>query len=119
MIARGKLPQENYIKKILVKYGMEMSKGQHTPMEERAAFLNNGETEMELESPIREAIGTLGHLANNTRPDITFSVNKLAQHTSKPSSEVWAGIKRIMRYLQETKKIGINITDTSEALPDF
>jgi hypothetical protein len=113
---KGILSQEEYIKKILVKYSMEKSKGQYTPMEERAAFLNEGEIEMELESPIREAIGMLGHLANNTRPDITFAVNKLAQYTSKPSREVWARIKRIMRYLQKTNKMGIHISDTSEVL---
>ena len=35
--------------------------------------------------PYLSAIGALIYLANNTRPDITFSVNLLARYSSSPT----------------------------------
>jgi hypothetical protein len=41
---------------------------------------------LSLEVPYRSTIGVLMYLANNTRPDITFSVNLLARYSS---SSTW------------------------------
>ena len=48
-------------------------------------------------------IGSLMYLAIATRPDIAYSVNKLAQYTLAPRSKHWTAIKRIFRYLKGTK----------------
>ena len=37
-----------------------------------------------------------------TRPDLAFSINKLAQYCSKPSARHWHGVKRILRYVKGT-----------------
>jgi hypothetical protein len=110
----GRLFQEEYVKKCLEKYHMKKCKKQYTPMEERISFTSDGAIEADLESPIREAIGMLGHLANNTRPDIAFAVNRLAQQTCRPNREVWTGIKRVFRYLKGSENLGISIDDSNE-----
>ena len=47
------------------------------------------------------------YLAVNTRLDIAFAVNNLAWFNSKPQKEHWTALKRILRYLKGTTKIGI------------
>ncbi|XP_019431444.1 PREDICTED: uncharacterized protein LOC109338625 [Lupinus angustifolius] len=55
-----------------------------------------------------QAIGALQYLSN-TRPDIAFSVNKLSQYMSSPTTDHWQGIKRIMRYLHGTTNLCLHI----------
>ncbi|KAL0326547.1 UNVERIFIED_CONTAM: hypothetical protein Sangu_1732700, partial [Sesamum angustifolium] len=40
------------------------------------------------EVPYLSAIGALMYLANNTRPDIAFSVNLLARYSSTPQKDI-------------------------------
>ena len=43
----------------------------------------------------------------NTRPDIVHSVNLISRFMNQPSKLHYAVAKRILRYLQGTKKLGI------------
>ncbi|KAL0402608.1 UNVERIFIED_CONTAM: Retrovirus-related Pol polyprotein from transposon TNT 1-94 [Sesamum latifolium] len=52
--------------------------------------------------PYLSAIGTLMYLANNTRPDIAFSVNLLARYRSTPTKRHWNGVKHMLHYLRGT-----------------
>ncbi|KAL0399824.1 UNVERIFIED_CONTAM: Retrovirus-related Pol polyprotein from transposon TNT 1-94 [Sesamum radiatum] len=56
---------------------------------------------------LRFAIGALMYLANNTRPDIAFSVNLLARYSSTPTKRHWNGVKHVLRYLRGTSDIGL------------
>ncbi|KAI5663489.1 hypothetical protein M9H77_22812 [Catharanthus roseus] len=42
------------------------------------------------------------YLTNNTRPDITFTINLLARFSSSPTRQHWNGIKHVLGYLQGT-----------------
>ncbi|KAL0454667.1 UNVERIFIED_CONTAM: Secreted RxLR effector protein [Sesamum latifolium] len=59
------------------------------------------------EVPYLSAIGALMYLANNTRPDIAFSVNLLARYSSTPTKRHWNGVKHILRYLRRTSDMGL------------
>ena len=63
-------------------------------------------------------IGSLMYLAIATRPDIAYSVNKLAQYTSAPRSKHWTAIKRIFRYLKGTKYYELVYGGSPELLDD-
>jgi len=52
-------------------------------------------------------MGELQYLANATRPDISYAVNRLASYTANPSLEHYGSLKRILRYLAGTKDYGI------------
>jgi hypothetical protein len=41
------------------------------------------------------------YLTNNTRPDITFTVNCLARYSVAPTIHHWNDIKSILRYLND------------------
>ncbi|XP_074304163.1 secreted RxLR effector protein 161-like [Silene latifolia] len=53
------------------------------------------------------AIGALMYLANNTQPDIAFSVNLLARFSASPTKRHWNGVKHLLRYLQGTQDLGL------------
>ena len=44
-----------------------------------------------------------------TRPDISFSVNKVCQYMSQPTETHWSAVKRILRYLKHTLSLGLQL----------
>jgi hypothetical protein len=55
----------------------------------------------------RGVIGSLMYLSICTRPDITFAVNRLSSYLSNPGPKMWAAAMRVLRYIQETKDMGL------------
>ncbi|KAA3462868.1 Retrovirus-related Pol polyprotein from transposon TNT 1-94 [Gossypium australe] len=47
----------------------------------------------------RSIVGSLQYLCH-TRPDISYSVNKVAQYMQNPRDSHWVAVKRILRYLR-------------------
>lgn len=58
-------------------------------------------TEME-KFPYINAVGALMYLATSTRPDIAFTVSKLARFNSNPGKTHWAAVKHLFQYLKGT-----------------
>ena len=52
-------------------------------------------------------LGKLQWVANATRLDIAYAINKLATYTTNPSLQNVTTLKRILRYLTRTKNFGI------------
>ncbi|PNX83327.1 hypothetical protein L195_g039368 [Trifolium pratense] len=101
------LRQTRYINDLLKKFNMEKSSACPTPMITGRQYTFEGE-KMADPTVYRQAIGALQYLTN-TRPDIAFSVKKLSQYMSSPTTDHWQGIKRILRYLQGTKNYCLHI----------
>ncbi|KAL0282934.1 UNVERIFIED_CONTAM: Retrovirus-related Pol polyprotein from transposon TNT 1-94 [Sesamum angustifolium] len=53
-------------------------------------------------------LGIKLYLANGTRPDISFSVSKLARYTSCPDKTYWSAVDRVLRYLKGTVSLVIH-----------
>lgn len=64
--------------------------------------------------PYINAIGALIYLAVATRPDIAYTVAKLAQFNNDPGNDHWKAVKHLFRYLQETKDLKLTYKPTSE-----
>jgi hypothetical protein len=104
-----------YIQKILEKINMDKAYSARTPMVVRALEKDTdpfrskeeGEEVLGQEYTYLSAIGALMYLANNTRPDIAFSVNCLARHSVAPTMCHWNDIKNILRYLVGTMDLGL------------
>ena len=60
-------------------------------------------------SEFRSILGSL-HYLSITRPDIAFSVNKLAQNMQAPTMTHMQALKRILRYLKSTITHGLHLT---------
>ena len=69
--------------------------------------------------PYREAIGSLMYLANATRSDIAFAVNYLARKQLNPTEDDWSDVKRVFRYLRDTKNLGLEYMSNSDTLEAF
>ncbi len=55
----------------------------------------------------RRTLGQLSYLANGTRPDLSWAVSRLASEISSPSRSGWERIKRLLRYLNGIKELGL------------
>jgi histone deacetylase 1/2 len=51
-----------------------------------------------------------------TRPDLAFSVNKVCQYLHAPTTTHWTAVKRILRYVSNTAKLGITFRRSSSTL---
>jgi len=103
--------QPKYTNKILERFNMADSKPMSTPMVTRGNETKNPKIEnTTINVPYREAIGSLLYLAGTTRPDITYAVNRLSRKQNDPTEDDWRGVKRIFRYLQGTRELGLRYT---------
>ncbi|CAI5768508.1 Retrovirus-related Pol polyprotein from transposon TNT 1-94 [Podarcis lilfordi] len=110
------LCQKGKIEQLLEKFRMSDCVGARSPMEavyakecqqaERVVFEN---TEV-----FQSALGSLLYLSQWSRPDIAFAVNLLSREASNPSVQAWNGIKRVLRYLQETKDFCLRLPAQGE-----
>ena len=97
------IDQEQLIDNLLEKYGMKNCNPVYTPIELGSA--NEVSEELSPQFPFRALVGSLNYIANTTRPDISFAVNKLARKVEAPSNKDWSAGKRILRYLNGTKEL--------------
>lgn len=99
-----KIEQTQFIEKLLKNFDMQSCKNKYTPMEK--GFLVDEKNEV-IDVPYRQLIGGLMYLSTTSRPDITYSLSYLSRYLDKPTAEAWKASKRILRYLQGTKEIGL------------
>jgi len=106
------LSQQAYIKTIVERFGMSHSKPFATPMEEpksmeeRLEYVSDQDKDA-INVPYREAIGSLMYLMIGTRPDIAYSVCKLARFCEIPKWKHWLAVKRVLRYVHGTSNMGL------------
>ena len=99
------ISQRTYAMQILERFGMQDAHPCTTPMDahenweyQESDIALNEEEKRNYQS----AIGSLIYLMLGTRPDLAFSINKLAQYSANPSQRHWKGIKRILRFVKAT-----------------
>lgn len=51
-----------------------------------------------------------------TRPDLTYSISKLAQFINNPCKEHWTTMKQVFKYLQDKWEVGICYSKTEREL---
>ena len=92
--------QPGYTENLLTKYGMQSCKPVSTPAEPGTKLRIASETDECVDREMyQSAIGSLMYLSVGTRPDITYIVSNLARFSSKPTTDHWNAVKRVMRYL--------------------
>jgi hypothetical protein len=109
------ISQKDYIQNIAEKFEVQNCKPVRSPIPLGVDFsaISQPETEQEKEDaaklPYRELIGSLMFAAVVSRPDIAYSVNKLAQYSSNPSYSHWKIAKRILQYLYTTRNQSLRL----------
>ena len=102
------ISQKKYIEKVLDKEGMTYTNPVAIPLDPKIPIEPNPEiSERNRSNPFARLLGELQYIANATRPDISFAVNRLASYTANPSLVHYGMLKQILRYLAGIKNWGI------------
>lgn len=101
------LPQ--YIKAVVEKYSIGKKKIAPTPMvpEEGEQLVEESEVRGYEKVKFRRVVGCLSFIANSTRPDITYAVNRLSRNQEQPSLHDWKLLKRVIDYLRGSVELGV------------
>lgn len=104
------LSQGRYAADILTRSGMDKAKSVDTPLavSEKLRLTDGSKLGEEDATHYRSVVGALQYLTL-TRPDISFSVNKVCQYLHAPTTTHWSAIKRILRYVSGTINYGLKI----------
>ncbi|PNX93880.1 retrovirus-related Pol polyprotein from transposon TNT 1-94 [Trifolium pratense] len=106
------LSQHKYIRDLLDRTKMADAKIVHSPMSTSTSLTqHNGASSVNI-TEYRSMIGSLQYLSM-TRPDIAYTVNKLAQFMQHPSSIHFTALKRLLRYLKATIFHGLHLKRSS------
>jgi hypothetical protein len=100
------LCQEAYAKKILQSCAMEDCNSTQVPMKPRLKFSKRIKAPAVDATEYRSVVGSLRYLMN-TRPDLAYSVGILSRYMEAPTTEHWAAVKRILRYIKGTTNFGV------------
>ena len=97
--------QRAYATKIVEQCGMTGCNPADTPMEQNCKLLPGKPDLVRDVTKYRSIVGSLRYLVNS-RPDIAFAVGMVSRFIESPTSEHWAAIKRIVRYIAGTSEYG-------------
>ena len=106
------LSQHRHMHDLLAQFHMEGAKEVITPLNSSVSLtLQDGSASTD-PTQYRRLVGSLQYLAF-TRPDISFTVNKLSQFMHAPSELHWQSLKRVLRYLKGTIHHGLYLHKNS------
>ncbi|KAK0605599.1 hypothetical protein LWI29_028589 [Acer saccharum] len=100
------LTQSKYVLDLLKKTNMLESKPIDTPIAAGTKLSLSDGIAFSDPTLYRSTVGALQYLTN-TRPDISFVVNKLSQFLAAPTLVHWQACKRVLRYIKGTPHIGL------------
>lgn len=73
---------------------------------EKLSIHDGEKLDPEASTRYRSIVGALQYLTL-TRPDISFGVNKVCRFLHCPTTVHWIAVKRILRYIKGTLKLGV------------
>jgi hypothetical protein len=111
------LSQQRYATDVVKRANMWHCKPVDTPISATEKLsLTEGEALGEEDSTkYRSIVGALQYLTL-TRPDLSFSVNKVCQFLHKPATVHWGAVKRIIRYVKGTLTMGLQLRRSTSTL---
>lgn len=100
--------QGRMIRNLVADFGLANNRGAETP----ASTLQLPDAPGEQQQPrYREAVGRLQYIAM-TRPDISYSIGKVAAHGHSNEPVHFTAVKRILRYLKSSPETGLLYTSS-------
>uniref|UniRef100_A0ACD5WYA4 Uncharacterized protein n=1 Tax=Avena sativa TaxID=4498 RepID=A0ACD5WYA4_AVESA len=111
------LNQEKYATDLLHRVGMRDCTSCPTPLStnDTLSLTDGSPLGPEGITRYRSIVGALQYLTL-TRPDICFSVNKVCQYLHAPTTAHWTAVKRILRYIHGTCKVGLTFQRSTSTL---
>jgi hypothetical protein len=109
------LSQNRYILDILLRTNMLASKPVSSPMATTASLAAFEVTSFDDPTLYISIMGALQYLCI-TRPDISFTANKLSQFMKKPIVIHWQSVKHLLCYIKQTIHFGLQFHKSSSTL---
>jgi histone deacetylase 1/2 len=106
------LTQSKYIRDLLVKTNMQDAKPISSPMVAGCKLSKHGSDFFQDPTLYRSTVGALQYLTI-TRPELSYSVNKVCQFMAHPLESHWVAVKRILRYLKGSMSVGLRLSPVS------
>ena len=109
------ISQRKYVEKVLHNFSMLDSNPAPTPMAAGTKLTTDmcPTTPSDIQDmsriPYREVVGCLRYLVTASRPDIAYAVKELSRFLQNPGHQHWQAAKRVLRYLNGTRDLGIHI----------
>lgn len=101
------LTQTGLIEKVIKFTGMEGASSKSTPAAQEPLGSDVMGAPFDEEWGYPAAVGMLLYISSNTRPDIQFAVHQVARFSHNPKKSHGQALKRIVRYLIETRDRGL------------
>jgi hypothetical protein len=98
--------QKSYIEKMAHTFELTNAKVQSTPMEPKLIIQPPAE-EMKDIRLYQAMVGSIMYANGTTRPEVSFVTNQLARHASKPGKEHLTYAKKAIKYLYDTRTMGL------------
>eukprot|EP00798_Chlamydomonas_sp_ICE-L_P022874 gene22874-biopygen31504 len=114
--------QSRFIKQILKSHNMLIEPGSTRfpiPLQPDALLPYHEKGTPETGLPLAQIVGSLNHLAVNTRPDISQAVNRLARRSAHPLHDHMEAATGILKYLASTLDRGITYTSSKKLLTGY
>ena len=102
--------QKLYANTILKRFQMEDCNPVQTPLDTSVVLIKSQDDEEidEYQTMVyQQIIGSVMYLMLGTRPDLAYSITMLSQFNAKPNSSHLQAAKRLLRYIQRTKCLGL------------
>jgi len=114
------ITQKQSVQGILERQGLADANPVQMPLDPNIKIIANPDgNEGNRSNAYAQLLGELQFIANATRPDIAFAVNRLASYTANPSMQHQTALKRILRYLSGTRTYGITYKTPPESTVTF
>ncbi|MCH80898.1 retrovirus-related Pol polyprotein from transposon TNT 1-94, partial [Trifolium medium] len=110
------LSQGKYIRDLLAKANMLGASPVYTPMVSTAKLTKTGSSSFSDPTLYRSVVGALQYVTI-TRPELSYSVNKVCQFMVHPLEAHWLAVKRILRYLAGTQDLGLHLFPAPSHVP--
>ena len=98
--------QQLYVEKLLSTYDMTDCRTVNTP-QCGASSTTDEPLDKDLIQRYPSLVGSLMHLSNSTRPDISQAVNTLARYSKSPTKSAWIAGLRVLQYLAKHPSRGL------------
>lgn len=111
-----RINQQDKIEALCEDMNLIHCKGASTPISDDNLIDRNTENLCSTDEAVRfrSAVGTLLHIANMTRPDIQYAVNRLCRYVHNPSQNALLSLKHLVRYISRTKSASLLFSKNSK-----
>lgn len=108
-----RIHQRRFIYSVLRRFGMEGCNGAWVPLEARPSIQFDPLPATD-QRTYQSLVGSIMYIMLGTRPDLAYSISALSKFSASAGFEHLQQAKRVLRYLQQTRTVGLSFTQNDD-----